>query len=282
MNILPGLRELRAPLASGYLWLVALWLALSHAGWLPSKRPPGNGEVARLWDLGGTLGKTTLLAAVTFIAYLIGSFLELDPSGPIVIFLGRLLAVAFAPFSSRFPTAAYLASANEGYEGDRLIAALPSQARVDLRKTVRERGKLPQGAESPVIQVTDDSIRAKERENSERAISYVMEEIVEEMPQLASRLLVKNKELYGRYDRLMAEATLRINVSIPLTVVLALATWLSSLPILLRAILTIIIATFGFLLLRQGILRARSARAVIVQALAINEVDSRYLDPAEQ
>jgi hypothetical protein len=27
-NLLPGLRDLRTPLAVGYLWLVALWLAL--------------------------------------------------------------------------------------------------------------------------------------------------------------------------------------------------------------------------------------------------------------
>ena len=52
MNLLPGLRELRAPLASGYLCLASLRLVLSREGWVPVKRPPGNGEVARLWDLG--------------------------------------------------------------------------------------------------------------------------------------------------------------------------------------------------------------------------------------
>jgi hypothetical protein len=30
MNLLPGLRELRAPLVSGYLWLISAWLLLGH------------------------------------------------------------------------------------------------------------------------------------------------------------------------------------------------------------------------------------------------------------
>jgi hypothetical protein len=81
MNLLPGLRELRAPLVSGYLWLISAWLLVGQWKWLPSGRPPGDGEVARLWDLGGTLGRTVVLAAVTFLAYLIGSFLEMDPDG---------------------------------------------------------------------------------------------------------------------------------------------------------------------------------------------------------
>jgi hypothetical protein len=49
--------------------------------WLPSKRPPGNGVVARLWDVSTMLGTTVPLAAVTFIAYLIASFLEMDSDG---------------------------------------------------------------------------------------------------------------------------------------------------------------------------------------------------------
>jgi hypothetical protein len=97
------------------------------------------------------------------------------------------------------------------------------------------------------------------------------------MQQLASRLLVKNKELYGKYDRHMAEASVRVNVSIPLTVLLALATWLSDFPVWLCLSLTLVAIAFGFMLLRQGLLRAVSARDVIVQALVIGEVESRHM-----
>ena len=98
MNLLPGLRELRAPLVSGYLWLVSAWLLLGHMQWLPSTRPPGNGEVARLWDIGGTLGKTVVLAVITFVAYLIGSFLEIHPDGRIAGLLTHLVLADHRPW----------------------------------------------------------------------------------------------------------------------------------------------------------------------------------------
>ena len=44
----------------------------------------------------------------------------------------------------------------------------------------------------------------------------VLLRVLDEMPQLATRLLVRNTALYGRYDRFTAEAAFRINVSIPL------------------------------------------------------------------
>ena len=91
MNLLPGLREFRALLTGGYLWLAGLWLSLTHAGWLPSTRPPGNGEVARLWDLGGALGKTLVLAVVTFIAHLIDSFLEISADGRVTAYLAPIV-----------------------------------------------------------------------------------------------------------------------------------------------------------------------------------------------
>jgi hypothetical protein len=102
-------------------------------------------------------------------------------------------------------------------------------------------------------------------------------QIIDEMQQLSSRLLVRNQDLYGKYDRQMAEASVRMNISIPLTALLLLAIRLSSLPIWSQLLLTILTLAFGFMLLRQGFLRAISARDVIVQALAIGEVQSRYL-----
>jgi hypothetical protein len=99
MNLLPGLRELRAPLASGFLWLAAAWLALGS--WLPAERPPGDGEIARLWDLGGAVGKTAVLAAVSFAAYLIGSFLEIDPDGQVAAVLKPIILADRRPWYLR-------------------------------------------------------------------------------------------------------------------------------------------------------------------------------------
>jgi hypothetical protein len=125
--------------------------------------------------------------------------------------------------------------------------------------------------------------REREKLNlmNEAAADTIIYQIVQEMPQLASRLLVKNQDLYGKYDRQMAEASVRMNVSIPLTVLLALAVWLSDLSVWLRVSLTLFAVGFGYMLLRQGFLRAMSARDVVVQALVIGQVESRYI-PSEE
>jgi hypothetical protein len=68
-QLLPGLRELRAPLMAGYLWLLGLWLLLRNAG-------PADGPVADMLAdviaLATWVGKPATFVALTFIAYLIG------------------------------------------------------------------------------------------------------------------------------------------------------------------------------------------------------------------
>jgi hypothetical protein len=304
MNLLPGLRELRAPLAAGYLWLIALWLWLGRMGWVPAKRPPGSGEVARLWDLGGTLGRTVVLAAVTFVAYLVGSFLEMDPVGrlaqllaPVVLFdrvpsypleiLDRSSdsSLDWETIEVSFPELGHTGKPPPTESAAEEVArALSPEARMGLVDLLDQGNRLPD-IDSGLRLPEGWSRRARGRRYDLRTdllADQVIYRIIIEMPQLASRLLVKNKDLYGQYDRQMAEASLRMNVSIPLTLLLVSATWLSSLSIWLRAVLTIAAAGFGYMLLRQGFLRAVSGRDVIAQALAIDEVQSRYIAAEEK
>jgi hypothetical protein len=134
---------------------------------------------------------------------------------------------------------------------------------------------------APDAYLEDDPVRDKriylESFERDKLADRIILEVVREMPQLSSRLLVRNKDLYGKYDRHMAEAALRINVSIPLTVLLILATWLSGIPTSLQVILTLASLAFGFMLFRQGFMRTVSARDVIAQALSIDEVQSRHI-----
>jgi hypothetical protein len=315
MSLLPGLRELRAPLASGYLWLVSAWLFLGRMDWLPTHRPTDNGEVARLWELGDALGTTAVFAAVTFIAYLIGSFLEMDPDGRMARILTPVILADRRPwylvpdlYPSDTVTHAEMSirhTQDASFEPEiasTVARSISREARRDLLDVIRQRKMLPEKVHSYRLP-RPASITGVPREEedewvwerlppdvedvhylslrNEMAADIVMFRIVEEMQQLASRLLVKNKDLYGKYDRQMAEASLRMNVSIPLTVLLVLVIWLSGLPIWLRLALTVPTLAFGFMLLRQGFLRAVSARDAIVQALTIGEVQSRYIPEEE-
>ena len=301
MNLLPGLRELRAPLAAGYLWLAGLWLSLTHAGWLPSTRPPGNGEVARLWDLGGALGKTLVLAAVTFIAYLIGSFLQINPDGrvaaylaPEVLFRRRPRVISDTPTRRRitkifkraanseiFKWAANHLRLQKGRQPRRFekraysIDQLQRKHKINISRYVAH--SLSVEAISDMVKLLEQRHLIANQTNRESAV--IIEKILDEISQLASRLLVKNKELYSKYDKHMAESAVRINVSIPLTLLLILATWISGIPIWLQLVLTIVISIFGFMLLRQGFIRRVWAQDVIVQALIIDEIQSTNIRP---
>jgi hypothetical protein len=72
-NLLPGVRELRAPLAAGYLWLLFAWLIL------PIERPTAKaakqdtGTLGRLYELEPLVGPIGLAVVVSIAAYLLGS-----------------------------------------------------------------------------------------------------------------------------------------------------------------------------------------------------------------
>ena len=71
--LLPGLRELRTPLAVGYLWLLLLYLATRDA--IPDAAN-AKGIWAAVYELIDLLGAGVGLAALTFTAYLLGSLLS--------------------------------------------------------------------------------------------------------------------------------------------------------------------------------------------------------------
>jgi hypothetical protein len=71
-SLLPGLRELRAPLIGGYLWLSAAWLV-----WGQSVPTSGTDSTySRLWELINALGPVGDAAAVSVVAYLLGSLVQ--------------------------------------------------------------------------------------------------------------------------------------------------------------------------------------------------------------
>jgi hypothetical protein len=275
-SLLPGIRELRTPLAIGYVWLISAWLILEDR--IPRERPP-EGELAALWDLGTAAGTTAILAAVTFAAYLIGSILEIDPQGRIgqaisPIFLWKTnIAVSRNLISvstiqsllnhlQQIPGPPPLRSKTEG----------DPEGRSDERKqVVQEMRRLGLDRLSPLPMPT--AILGMNR------ILAFMQIVFEEIPQIATRLQVNNAELFGKYDRLLAEASLRVNVAPPVTVLLMLIIWQSQQPVWQRFGLTIIVIALGYTIARQGFLKLIAARDVIVQALlSIDEVRSRAIE----
>ncbi|MEU6232467.1 hypothetical protein [Kitasatospora sp. NPDC047058] len=72
-TLLTGLRDFRTPLAVGYLWLVALWLAFHNS--VPP-RTTATGLPADVYQLVEVAGRPLTLASLSLVAYLIGAMLE--------------------------------------------------------------------------------------------------------------------------------------------------------------------------------------------------------------
>jgi hypothetical protein len=68
-SLLPGLRELRAPLAAGYIWLVFAYFVVGA----PTEVAAAPGPLQQLLTVLPTMGTVATGIAVGFVAYLIGS-----------------------------------------------------------------------------------------------------------------------------------------------------------------------------------------------------------------
>lgn len=89
-SLLPGLRELRTPLAAGYLWLVFVFLVSGS----PTSVEAAPSQLQDLATAVQALGKAAPGIAVSFIAYLIGSVSQ-DVFGRFIPVGSRWLAELF-------------------------------------------------------------------------------------------------------------------------------------------------------------------------------------------
>jgi len=186
-NLLPGLREVRTPLASGYVWLLIAWI-----WWSDRLRHPGGSWQAlfeQVHTLGGFVGHAAELAALSFGAYLVGAVWE-GIAGP----LGRV---------------AYLLLTME--RGHRHLR-LPWSDRPSIY-TMRR--------------MVEEAVDRWQREHQaaeqgERSIDWqrYLDESWEEVGRLPVRLAVKEPDLWGMWDRLDAESQFRMTLAGP---VIALA-----------------------------------------------------------
>jgi hypothetical protein len=198
--------------------------------------------MAALWDLATVLSEAAVLTAVTFVAYMIGSILEIDPQGRVGQSLSRTVL-------------------RRGFPSTVQAAMLTTNTGRDLRRYLI-RTRLP-------VHEDEDTFWN----------SGPLQDLLAEIPQIATRLQVNNVELFNKYDRLLAEASLRMNLAFPIILLLMLLVWQNYLTIWLRGLLTITVLVFGYLVLRQGCRKVVEARDVIIQALiSLDEVQSRRLD----
>ncbi|WP_427165976.1 hypothetical protein ACQF4J_16690 [Streptomyces sp. C1-1] len=182
-NLLPGLRDVRAPLSAGCIWLLTLWLIVEHR--VPT-REQAHGVWASLYRLGGLLGPAALLASAAFAAYLIGAMLMV-----------RVATV----------------NVQEARKTARLrniqMALRPRVSKLafdDLIRFLQTQGRVPVPGQGEV--------RDPRREQGERGlVNLVARDVLGETRQLRIKLLIANYDLFNEYDRAVGEAEFRKNVA---------------------------------------------------------------------
>jgi hypothetical protein len=248
-SLLPGLRDIRTPLTVGYLWLLIAWLLFGEH--VPKSRPSGNGLLAQLFDLSGILGKAAPIAALSFIAYLLGALLTI-------------------PVESRF-ISSILSILGTFSQDTRLTTEEYARWRAGRTDEVRDRIEVSKNRNAgPVLDISDSEMRTLVRFAVEEPGSYLAAN------DLRARLLVANQQMYGEYDRLAAEASFRVNMFLPL-IALGLLVVFD-----FNRLLGFGIMAGAAILLVQGAIRLNLSNTVLRRAVLANVIKDPLTEKIEE
>jgi hypothetical protein len=229
-SLLPGVRELRAPLASGYLWIAFIW-ALGRDDLRSLAKSPTTGRAGalhRFVELQPVFRGVGITIAASVVAYVLGS---------LMIALGNS---ALAPGISLARTRVVEASDSAQRRVARQIAGIPPAAQRVLTEWAEvEFEGLHSGVEFRVARQIygRDSIRADDRPEIDRQLARVwrseppftadglVRQVLDHQALVKTQLLALTPGLHGVIDRRDSEATFRLALAAP---VLALAAWLGT------------------------------------------------------
>ncbi len=237
-NALPGFREVRAPLVTGYLWLLFGWLAFA-----PDLSPrPTSGATASLYDLAEYVGPLGVGIAASIAAYLLGAISQEA---------GQLVKHALTRSAVRIRNS----------EPDRRFERL---SRV-LDDTVARANRRIAGHQFP------DELVAMFRESITERRSEAEQEILRDLELSETLLFEEQHELATEVGRLRAESELRLGVSLPLIAIVIFLGVTESDVWLLALVGAALIAT-------QGALREQDAKHLIATAAVFERANLPSLD----
>jgi hypothetical protein len=241
-NILPGLREFRTPLAVGWTWLFALWIALRHL------LPPRDSPVSLVRDVLGIttlLGQATVLGVLTFVAYLLGSLLEkenvessiMDLPIKFTYAVRSAIRTEVSPLqpSIRNPRGRDLApltekdrqASEETAVDDRNVflgAWMPIDRGLDyaalseLGAFIRSHGvslmaRRSAAANPSVATLLKEALGLQSAQAAGGLVEQAARRVLSERTQLETRLLAEKNEVYDYYNRLKESANFRTNLA---------------------------------------------------------------------
>jgi hypothetical protein len=206
MSLLPGLRDLRTPLAVGYLWLSFLWLLMRHE---ISEALASKGVIAEIAHIVGLAEPTVALAALSFFAYLVGA-------------VALPLSIAIKNFMRWFTGLGTLDGRTE-YRVRRFVTEQMSEFEATTHSWQEIVEILVTSAET-----WTERKMATEKPSTEKSIvsRILNNRLWEERDDLAVQLqLFEKQNLFQAYDRNRSESEFRAGVALPilaLTIVISL------------------------------------------------------------
>ena len=289
-NLLPGLRELRAPLAAGVLWLLAAWMAWEPH--IPSVQT-ATGGMQSVYRLRGFVPELAVGAVAGFLAYLVGSVSVAVFSGAIKSRFPVVIARRQRRFNTLTPSAVealYRIAADTRHDIEEL-RVLPAKSVIELVKGRRgnsgnstQHGPILRQRIAVVLQMlfsTPRSTVRRWREAIRHAAAPPPEaEVEQELAELAvseldvvttARLLGKDPDLYSAIDRHRAEVEFRVAVMPPLLALfVAVATRVDSLTGRVTLVVAGTIAVTG--LCWDALKQRRQANGLLIDAASDGRV----------
>ncbi|MFF8265006.1 hypothetical protein [Streptomyces virginiae] len=263
-SLLPGIRELRTPLATGYIYLLTVFLLV--AGRIPA-RAEAPEPMRLLYDAVEWMGKPAALAAVTFVAYLVGSVLAVR-AATINHALGITWQLWLRRLARRREKHGHAVEIRDFGDFMGLRRLSPTFARFTAL-----RAELTKSAADTLVRHFEDRGGTPElfMSQDEMAWHEGLVTVVLDLPQLRTRLYGADKDLYGDYDRLTAEADLKVNVGFATTV-------LSCVIAVLGEPWWVLLSLPMAFLIYRGLSTAKQANDVLVQAIVTGVVTSPNIE----
>lgn len=228
--LLPGIRELRVPLAVGFLWMAVLWTATSAF----LRSPPEESFLSDLASLAEWISAPVFLVALSFVAYLVGIGLRPLVLTPLVRKVYSGDDSAAMTDLTRFVTLELTKAQNRGVKAREVLKSFPvleEQERSRFSDEAREELVLERAAEISTQNyrpALDDVDNAERWEWLLTKSSELANDAVETSARFADYLLMNHRDAFDKLDRSLAEAEFRESIAVPLVfAVSAIATRVS-------------------------------------------------------
>lgn len=306
-SVLPGIRHVRAPLAAGFVWLVALWFLL-EPGWDRKSGAGGLiGSSNRLMETLNVLGQGAVLS---FGAYLLGSFSVLLFSRP----LRSLFATSIEPgvhvldglsqpgresltqvaIDGRQRLEAALLLSGVGVDEVLLMAPFPESTASKMVPAPNPKFKSIANLFGPLFRAqfrrneSRDSLmlssdRAGAPRPEERQERVIAQRVLHDLPVVANaQLLGPQPDVFSAVDRSQAEVEFRVALApslLGVSAAVAVVAMPNNIPV---AILAVLVGTFGGMgLILDAARQQREANELILSLMEHGRIDSPSVQRAE-